>query len=111
MDVLTVTSTEMRGAQSHASRQASIRAEHAAGGGARSALRLTPVDQKIGWRLYQRRIGMGFSQTDLAGAVGVSFQQIHKYERALSRVSAARLWLIANAVEVEIDYFYKGMQC
>lgn len=110
MDVLTLTMSEMRGANIHASREASIMVKHAEGGDSRSVVRLAPVDQQIGWRLYQRRIGKGFSQADLARAVGVSFQQIHKYERGLSRVSASRLWLIANALDVEIDYFYKGMQ-
>ena len=110
MDVLTATMSEIRGAQSHGSRDPSIIVEQAAVGNARSTAGPAPVDRHIGWRLYQRRIRMGYSQADLARAVGVSFQQIHKYERASSRVSASRLWLIANALDVEIDYFYNDMQ-
>lgn len=69
----------------------------------------TPIDRHIGWRLYQRRIEMGYSQSYLAQLVGVSFQQIHKYEQAHSRISAARLWSIASVLETEMGYFYDGL--
>ena len=108
MDVLTVTMTEARGGHPHAPRDTSS----IVGGGEESGskvFRPASIDRHIGWRLYQRRIGMGYSQADLARAVGVSFQQIHKYERAHSRVSASGLWVMANALDVEIDYFYKGL--
>ena len=52
---------------------------------------------------------LGQTQTDLARAIGVSFQQIQKYETANDRISASKLWNISEALEVDIGYFFEGM--
>ncbi|HEV2532442.1 helix-turn-helix domain-containing protein [Phenylobacterium sp.] len=68
-----------------------------------------PVDRHVGLRIRMRRKEMGFSQERLADAVGVTFQQIQKYERAANRVSASKLWELAQALKIGIGYFYDGL--
>jgi transcriptional regulator with XRE-family HTH domain len=52
---------------------------------------------------------LGMTQEQLAGSLGVTFQQAHKYERGLNRVSAGRLFEIARVLSVPIGYFYEGI--
>ena len=52
---------------------------------------------------------MGLSQEKLAKSLGVSFQQVQKYEIGINRVSAGRLWDIADSLEVDIGYFFEGI--
>jgi transcriptional regulator with XRE-family HTH domain len=52
---------------------------------------------------------IGMTQLQLADVVGVRFQQIQKYESGINKLSAARLWMIARALEVPITYFYDGL--
>ncbi|WP_271143589.1 helix-turn-helix transcriptional regulator [Brevundimonas sp. NIBR10] len=68
-----------------------------------------PVDRHVGGRVRLRRMELGQTQTDLARALGVSFQQIQKYETANDRISASKLWSISEALEVDIGYFFEGM--
>ena len=68
-----------------------------------------PVDRHVGGRVRLRRMEIGRTQTDLARALGVSFQQIQKYERATDRISASKLWDISEALEVDIGYFFEGI--
>ena len=68
------------------------------------------LDRHIGLRLKMRRILCGFSQDDLAQKLGITFQQIQKYEKAMNRISASRLYEIAKILEVELDYFYEGYE-
>jgi len=68
-----------------------------------------PVDRHVGLRMRMRRKELGFSQERLADAVGLTFQQVQKYERGSNRVSASRLWEIAGALKVTISYFYEGL--
>ncbi|WP_144755220.1 helix-turn-helix domain-containing protein [Bartonella saheliensis] len=63
-------------------------------------------DISIGKRIRHRRISMRLSQKELGNHLGVSFQQIQKYEKGFNRVSAGRLQEIANALEVPITFFY-----
>src|SRR5579862_9281846 len=67
------------------------------------------IDRHLGKRLRQRRRTLGLTQQQLAQAVGVRFQQIQKYECGANRISAARLWRIAAALEVAVGYFYDGL--
>jgi len=67
------------------------------------------IDLYLGKRLRHRRRLMGFTQHQLAVAVGVRFQQIQKYECGANRISAARLWQLAEALTVPISYFYDGL--
>lgn len=68
-----------------------------------------PVDIYVGKKLRLRRKLLGLSQESLASAVGVTFQQVQKYERGVNRVSASRLSEFAGALKVPIVYFFEGM--
>ena len=67
------------------------------------------IDIVVGRRLRARRRLLGLSQGALGAACGVTFQQIHKYESAVCRLSANMLWKIAGVLEVEMDYFFSGL--
>src|SRR5213082_1356963 len=67
------------------------------------------IDTHLGRRLRRRRRILGLTQQQLAGACGVRFQQIQKYECAANRMSAARLWQLAEVLEVPVSYFYEGL--
>lgn len=67
------------------------------------------VDLHIAKRLRDRRRRLGLTQLQIGTRVGVRFQQIQKYECAANRVSAARLWRLAEALEVTTSYFFEGL--
>lgn len=67
------------------------------------------IDLHLGKRLRRRRRLLGLTQQQLAVAVGIRFQQIQKYECGANRISAARLWQLAEALEVQVSYFYDGL--
>jgi transcriptional regulator with XRE-family HTH domain len=69
----------------------------------------TDVDIYVGKRLRRRRRLLGLTQQDLALQVGVRFQQIQKYECGANRVTASRLFSLANALNVNINYFFDGL--
>lgn len=68
-----------------------------------------PVDVYVGKRIRQRRWLIAMTQQQLAGHVGIKFQQIQKYETGANRVSASRLWDIAEALDVNISFFFEGL--
>jgi transcriptional regulator with XRE-family HTH domain len=68
-----------------------------------------PIDVHVGKRLRLRRTLLGMSQEQLAGAVGVTFQQIQKYERGSNRVSASRLYDVARVLGVSISFFFEDI--
>ena len=68
-----------------------------------------PVDLHVGANVRLRRKAMEISQTDLADALGVSFQQVQKYERGTNRISASRLYDIAVCLGVNVEYFFRGL--
>lgn len=68
-----------------------------------------PVDVHVGQRIRLRRQLADMSQEQLAKAVGVSFQQIQKYERGLNRVSASRLYDVARVQGVQIGFYFEDM--
>ena len=68
------------------------------------------VDVHVGKRIRQRRWLTGMTQQRLAELVGIKFQQIQKYETGANRVSASRLWDIADALEVNVSYFFEGLK-
>lgn len=68
-----------------------------------------PVDVHVGKRIRHRRWLVGMTQQQLAERVGIKFQQIQKYETGANRVSASRLWDIADALDVEISFFFEGL--
>jgi transcriptional regulator with XRE-family HTH domain len=66
----------------------------------------TEVDMHVGQRLRVRRSLLGLSQEKLAEAIGITFQQVQKYERGTNRVSAGRLFELSNVLEVPVSYFF-----
>jgi transcriptional regulator with XRE-family HTH domain len=78
-----------------------------------SSTKLSPrsagdVDIELGRRIRLRRLEKGISQIELAGHLGVTFQQVQKYEKGTNRVGAARLQQIAEVLGVDIPFFYDG---
>jgi transcriptional regulator with XRE-family HTH domain len=67
------------------------------------------IDNHVGGRIRDRRIMLGLTQQQLAEVIGVTYQQAHKYERGINRVSAGTLFEIARAVSAPITYFYEGI--
>jgi len=67
-----------------------------------------PVDAHVGKRIRHRRWMIGMTQQQLAERVGIKFQQIQKYETGMNRVSASRLWDIADVLDVQIAFFFEG---
>jgi len=67
------------------------------------------IDVHLGRKLRRRRKLLGLTQQELAGACGVRFQQIQKYECAANRMSAARLWQLAAVLHAPVSYFYEGL--
>ncbi len=68
-----------------------------------------PVDKHAGYRLRQRRTLLGMSQEKLGAAVGLTFQQIQKYERGSNRIGASRLYEFAAVLDVPVSYFFDEM--
>src|ERR1700751_2451283 len=68
-----------------------------------------PIDRHVGLRIRLRRKELGISQERLAETIGLTFQQVQKYERAANRVSASKLWEVARALDTTISYFYEGL--
>src|SRR5579871_5822833 len=67
------------------------------------------IDFHLGKRMRRRRRLLGLTQQQLADACGVRFQQIQKYECGANRISATRLFRIAGALEVPMNYFFEGL--
>src|SRR5207248_3455898 len=67
------------------------------------------IDDHVGARIRERRIMLGLTQQQLAEMIGVTYQQAHKYERGINRVSAGRLYEIARVLNASITYFYEGL--
>jgi transcriptional regulator with XRE-family HTH domain len=75
----------------------------------RTTGRTQDVDRHVGARVRERRIMLGFTQQQLADLIGVTYQQAHKYERGINRVSAGRLYEIAQVLSVPVNYFFDGL--
>jgi transcriptional regulator with XRE-family HTH domain len=70
----------------------------------------TDIDKKVGENLCKFRLLRGMSQVQLAEAVGVTFQQIQKYEKSTNRISASRLWQFSKILKIDVDDFYDGIE-
>ena len=70
---------------------------------------ISPIDVHVGARLRQRRTLLGMTQTNLGDTIGVSFQQMQKYERGVNRISASRLFALSRVFDVSIEYFFDDM--
>lgn len=67
-----------------------------------------PVDTHVGGKVKTRRLMMGLSQEELAKSIGLTFQQVQKYERGTNRISVSRLMDISRALKTPVDYFLDG---
>ncbi len=76
----------------------------------RSTTRTQDVDRYVGARIRERRIMLGLTQQQLADLIGVTYQQAHKYERGINRVSAGRLFEVAQVLSVPVSYFFDGLE-
>ncbi|MBN8551558.1 MAG: helix-turn-helix transcriptional regulator [Caulobacterales bacterium] len=68
-----------------------------------------PIDIHVGSRVRMRRKLMGVSQEKLAEALGLTFQQVQKYERGVNRVSASKLFETSKFLDVDVSYFFDGL--
>lgn len=73
-----------------------------------AAKKVNRVDKHVGGRIRMRRLMLGTTQTKLADAIGVAFQQVQKYEKGTNRVSPSRLHNIAEVLEVPVSFFFEG---
>ena len=71
--------------------------------------RATDTDRYVGTRIRERRIMLGLSQQQMADMIGVTYQQAHKYERGINRISAGRLFEISQVLRVPVGFFYEGL--
>ncbi len=72
--------------------------------------RAQDVDRYVGARMRERRVMLGLTQQQMAELIGVTYQQAHKYEKGINRVAAGRLYNIAQALGVEVGYFFEGLE-
>lgn len=68
-----------------------------------------PIDVHVGSRLRLRRTILGFSQEKLGDAVGITFQQIQKYEKGLNRIGASRLQQLSETLKMPVSYFFEDL--
>jgi len=67
------------------------------------------IDRHVGARMRDRRVMLGLTQQQIAELIGVTYQQAHKYEKGINRVAAGRLHKIAHALDVDVTFFFEGM--
>lgn len=77
---------------------------------ARSSEAEQAVDSHVGERVRLRRTLMGLSQEKLAERLGLTFQQVQKYERGANRISASKLWRLSEVLEVPVSFFFDGLR-
>jgi len=68
-----------------------------------------PVDRHVGKRVVELRLIRGYNQSELGRALGLSFQQVQKYEKGSNRISSSKLWDIARFLGVDVSYFFEGL--
>jgi transcriptional regulator with XRE-family HTH domain len=79
-------------------------------GAEHSARKASSLDVHVGARLKERRLAMGLTQEVLAELAGIAMQQIQKYESGKDRISAGRLFVLAEFLKVTTDWFFEGYQ-
>ncbi len=78
--------------------------------GAKPGNKATDIDRHVGVKIRERRVMLGLSQQQMADMIGVTYQQAHKYERGINRISAGRLYEIAQVLTVPIGFFFDGAE-
>ncbi len=71
--------------------------------------RAQDIDRHVGARMRERRVMLGLTQQQMAELIGVTYQQAHKYEKGINRVASGRLYNIAQALGVDVSYFFEGL--
>jgi len=69
---------------------------------------LHPIDKHVGSRVRMRRLMLDMSQTDVADALGLTFQQVQKYEKGANRIGASRLQHLSQILQVPVPFFFEG---
>src|ERR1700739_2705902 len=78
-------------------------------GAMKSSVVTQNIDSHVGARIRERRVMLGLTQQQLADLIGVTYQQAHKYERGINRVSAGRLFEVSRVLSVAVIYFFEGL--
>jgi transcriptional regulator with XRE-family HTH domain len=78
-------------------------------GAGRGRGRVEEVDRHVARRMRERRLALGLSQDDLAARLGTTYQQLHKYEVGVNRITVGRLHAAAEALGVDVGHFYEGL--
>ena len=68
-----------------------------------------PIDKHVGSRVRMRRLMLGMSQGKLADGIGLTFQQVQKYEKGANRIGASRLQHLASILQVPVPFFFEGL--
>ena len=71
--------------------------------------RAQDIDRHVGARMRERRVMLGLTQQQMAELIGVTYQQAHKFEKGINRVASGRLYNIAQALGVDVSYFFEGL--
>ena len=74
------------------------------------ALDPDPIDKHIGSKIRLRRLEIGWSQSKIGNGLGITFQQVQKYEKGTNRIAASRLYKLAEILGVPITFFFDGLQ-
>ena len=75
----------------------------------RGRSRAQDIDRHVGARMRERRIMLGLTQQQMAELIGVTYQQAHKYEKGINRIAAGRLYTIAHALGVDMNFFFEDV--
>ena len=67
------------------------------------------IDRHIGARMLERRVMLGLTQQEMAELIGVTYQQAHNYEQGKNRITVGRLYMIAQALDVDVAFFFEGI--
>ena len=76
----------------------------------KKSVRPRDIDRHVGARMRQRRIILGLTQQQMANLIGVTYQQAHKYEKGINRIAGGRLYQIAKALGVDVNYLFEGLR-
>src|SRR5258705_9079973 len=74
----------------------------------KQAIKKNPIDKHVGSRVRMRRMMLGMSQTTLANGLGLTFQQVQKYEKGTNRMGAGRLQDISHILQIPVPFFFEG---
>src|SRR5712691_8125459 len=70
---------------------------------------MNPIDRHVGNRVRMRRLMLGMSQTTLGDRLGITFQQVQKYEKGTNRIGASRLQHVSQILQVPVSFFFEGL--